>query len=187
MTVQDLSLHRLPPGFRGRSAVTVQLWWLVQGTLFAWSPQFMYGWRRWLLRLFGARIGQGVIVRPTARITYPWKLVIGDRSWVGDYTELYTLGDITIGSDAVVSQYAYLCTGSHDFRSPAFDIYAKPIVIEDEAWVAAGVFVHPGVTVGRGSVIAARSIVRRDTEPYGIYVGEPLRQVDTRAPGGKDA
>ncbi|MFN7127457.1 MAG: putative colanic acid biosynthesis acetyltransferase [Brevundimonas sp.] len=182
--VQDLARFRMPPGFRGRSTVFVQLWWLVQSTLFALSPQFLYGWRRWLLRLFGARIGKGVLIRPSVRITYPWKLVIGDHSWVGDFVELYTLGPIEIGRNAVVSQYCYLCTGSHDMTAATFDIYAEPITVEDEAWVAAGVFVHPGVTVARGSVVAAKSVVRHNTEPYGVYAGTPLTLIRRRATKG---
>lgn len=181
--VQDLARFKMPPGFRGRSVLVVQLWWLVQATLFACSPQFMFGWRRWLLRLFGANIGVGVLVRPSVRITYPWKLTIGDYSWVGDFAELYTLGPISIGSNAVVSQYCYLCTGSHDMASPAFDIFAEPILVEDEAWIAAGAFVHPGVTIARGSVIAAKSIVRHSTEPYGVYAGTPLAWIRSRVTG----
>ena len=95
--IQDLRGFRLPPGFRGRAAWFVQLWWLVQGTAFRWSPQVCYGWRRWLLRLFGASVGQGVLVRSTASITYPWKVSIGDWSWIGDEVVLYSLGAITIG------------------------------------------------------------------------------------------
>ena len=87
--------------------------------------------------------------------------------------ELYTLAPVTIGADVVISQRAYLCTGSHDHRSPTFDIWGKPIVVEDQAWVAADVFVHPGVTVGLGAVVAARSTLLRDAEPYGLYVGNP--------------
>jgi putative colanic acid biosynthesis acetyltransferase WcaF len=178
--VQDLQAFSLPQDFRGRSAVMVQLWWIVQATLFRMSPQFMYGWRRFLLRLFGAQVGQGVLIRGTVRITYPWKLSVGDFSWVGDFAELYTLGNIDIGRNAVVSQYAYICTGSHDFRSVAFDIYQRPIRIEDEAWIAAGAFVHPGVTVAHGSVIAARSVVTADTEPLSIYSGSPAVKVGVR-------
>jgi len=180
--VQDLSRFRLPQGFRGRSAVYVQLWWIVQDTLFRLSPQFMYGWRRMLLRAFGAKIGRGVLVRPSVRVTFPWKVTIGERSWIGDYAELYSLGPIAIGRDAVVSQYAYLCTGSHDLRSPSFDIYAKPIAVEDEAWVCAGAFVHPGCTVARGSVVGARSVLHGDTEPYSIYAGAPATRSGTRTP-----
>jgi putative colanic acid biosynthesis acetyltransferase WcaF len=178
--VQDLRAFSLPQDFRGRSALVVQLWWIVQATLFRSSPQFMYGWRRFLLRLFGARIGQGVLIRGTVRITYPWKLAVGDHSWVGDFAELYNLGNIEIGRNAVVSQYAYVCTGSHDFRSVTFDIYQRPIRIEDEVWIAAGAFVHPGVTVARGSVIAARSVVTADTEPFSIYSGSPAMKIGAR-------
>lgn len=178
--VQNLASFRIPPGFRGRSALVVQLWWLVQATLFACSPQFMYGWRNGLLRLFGATIGAGVLIRPSVRITYPWKLTIGDHSWVGDFAELYTLGPIHIGRNAVVSQYCYLCTGSHDMTVPAFDIFAEAITVEDEAWIAAGAFVHPGMTIARGSVVAARSVVRHSTEPHGVYAGEPLRWIRDR-------
>jgi len=178
--IQDLSKFKSPPGFRGRSALVVQLWWVVQATLFACSPQFMFGWRNWLLRIFGATIGSGVLIRPTVRVTYPWKLRIGDHSWVGDSVELYTLGTIHIGSNAVVSQHCYLCTGSHDLTVATFDILAKPIEVEDEAWIAAGAFVYPGVTISRGSVIAARSVVRHDTEPYGVYAGEPLQKIRDR-------
>jgi putative colanic acid biosynthesis acetyltransferase WcaF len=184
--IQDLRRFSQPAGFRGRSAFTVQLWWIVQATLFRGSPQFMYGWRRFLLRLFGAKIGKRALVRGTVRITYPWKLTIGDYSWVGDFAELYNLGPIEIGAGAVVSQNAYLCTGSHDFRSPTFDIYQRPIRIEDEAWVAAGAFVHPGVTIGRGSVVGARSVVAKDTEPFAIYMGTPAAKVGTRAGSGSN-
>jgi len=180
--VQDLSKFRTPAGFRGRSAVIVQLWWIVQATVFRASPQFLYGWRRFLLRLFGAQIGEGVLVRPTARIVYPWKLTVGDQSWIGDFAEIYCLGPITIGRNAVVSQYAYLCTGSHDIRAIGFDIFAKPITVEDEAWVAAGAFIHPGVTIRRGSVVGARAVVMADTQPMGIYVGDPARKVSERLP-----
>lgn len=177
---QKLNQFRLPDGFRGRSPVVVQLWWLVQSTLFACSPQFMYSWRRFLLRAFGANIGEGVILRPTARVTNPWKLTIGDYSWVGDHAELYTLGEIIIGKNAVVSQRAYLCTGSHDYETHTFDIYAETIIVEDEAWVAADVFVAPGVTIGKGAVIGARSSVFVDMPAGMICAGYPAKPVRSR-------
>jgi putative colanic acid biosynthesis acetyltransferase WcaF len=173
--VQDLSLFRLERNFRGRSAIFVQLWWIVQSTLFGCSPQFMYGWRRALLRLFGAHIGAKVLIRPSVRVTYPWKLKIGDHSWIGDNVELYTLGAITIGNHAVVSQGSYLCTGTHDYRDPGFKIEARPIVVEDEAWVAAQVFVAPGVHVGRRAVIGARSLVLADIPDDAVAMGHPAQ------------
>jgi putative colanic acid biosynthesis acetyltransferase WcaF len=177
---QRLNEFRVPPGFRGRSAVYTQLWWIVQSTLFAMSPQVLFGWRRWLLRLFGARIGKGVLFRPTVRVTYPWKLKVGDYCHIGDDVVLYTLGEIEIGDCVVVSQRSYICTGSHDFTSPTFDIYAKKIVIESEAWVATDVFVAPGLRIGNGAVVGARSSVFSDVPPGVIYVGSPARYLGER-------
>lgn len=178
--VQKLSEFRLPEEFRGRSALVVIFWWLVRDTLFLCSPQPLYAWRRWLLRCFGAKIGANVQLRPTVRVTYPWKLTIDDNAWVGDFVELYSLGEIHIGADACVSQNSYLCTGSHDHRRRTFDIYAEPIVIEPQAWVAADVFVGPGVTVGRGAVVAARSTLMADAPPMQILAGNPARVIGPR-------
>jgi putative colanic acid biosynthesis acetyltransferase WcaF len=177
---QRMDQFRVPPGFRGRSAVYTQLWWIVQSTLFGISPQALYGWRRWLLRSFGAKIGKGVFLRPSVRVTYPWKLTVGDYCHIGDEVVLYTLGEIEIGDCAVVSQRSYICTGSHDYTSRTFDIYAKKIVIESEAWVASDVFVAPGVRIGCGAVVGARSSVFTDVHPGVIYVGSPARFVGER-------
>ncbi|MEH6499673.1 MAG: putative colanic acid biosynthesis acetyltransferase [Pseudoalteromonas distincta] len=178
--MQRLDLFQLPPAFRGRSGAWCQLWWLVQSCLFATSPQFMYGWRRFLLRIFGAKIGQGVIIRPSVRVTYPWKLIVGDHAWIGDHVELYTLGEITIGANAVVSQRSYLCTGSHDPASTTFRIYAEPISIEEGAWVATDVFIGPGVSVGRNALIGARSSLFSNADPAFVYVGSPARKTKPR-------
>ncbi len=170
----------MPAGFRGRSKAFVQLWWLVQSTFFAMSPQIMYAWRAFLLRVFGARIGKRPIIRSSVRTTYPWKLTIGDHCHIGDEVELYTLGEIKIGNCAVVSQRSYLCTGSHDYTSPSFDLLEKGIVIESEAWIATDVFVGPGVTIGRGAVVGARSSVFHDIPPAAIAVGTPAKVVGER-------
>jgi putative colanic acid biosynthesis acetyltransferase WcaF len=160
---------------RGRSGAIVLLWWFVQGTLFRYSPHPLYGWRRFLLRLFGARIGKGVLVRATARFTYPWKVAIGDHSWVGDYAEFYSLDRIAVGSHCVISQYAYLCTGTHDMTDERFGLVTSPIRIGDGAWIASGAFVYPGVTVGEMGVAAARSTVTRDIPPCEVHAGTPAR------------
>jgi putative colanic acid biosynthesis acetyltransferase WcaF len=173
--VQNLARFRLPENFRGRSALAVQFWWFLQATLFRCSPQLLYGFRRWLLRMFGARIGQGVLIRPSAKFVYPWKVSIGDYSWIGDDVVIYSFADITIGKNAVVSQKSYLCAGTHDYKSENFDIYASPIVIEDEVWIAADVFIAPGVTVGKGSVVGSRSSVFGNLPAMMVCVGSPAR------------
>ena len=156
---QDLSLFRTPADFRGRSGLTVLLWQTVQQTLFAWSPQPAYGWRRWLLRLFGAQVGKGVLVRPTTRVTYPWKVKLGNYCWIGDHAEIYSLGAITIGDNAVISQRSYICAATHDYKDITFPLVANPVVIEREAWIATDCFIAPGVTIGAGTIVAARSTV----------------------------
>jgi putative colanic acid biosynthesis acetyltransferase WcaF len=181
---QNLASFELPPNFRGKSAWFVQIWWIVQSTLFACSPQFLYPWRRFLLRIFGAKVGHGAIIRPTVKITYPWKLHIGNNAWIGDDVVLYTLENITIGDDAVVSQRSYLCTGSHDESRPSFDIFAKPIVIESSAWVAMDVFVAPGVTIGCAAIVGSRSSVFRDIPPRTVAFGTPARVVRRRLRAG---
>lgn len=178
--MQQLSSFCLPKGFRGKSAFVVQLWWLVQATLFAGSPQFMFGWRRWLLKLFGANIGQGVLVRPSVKTTYPWKVTIGDFAWIGDDVILYSLGEIEVGDNAVVSQRSYVCAAGHDYTKPDFPIFEKKVVIGAQAWLATDVFVAPGVTIGEGAVVGARSSVFQDLPPMMVCVGSPAKPIKTR-------
>ena len=183
---QNLDQFRVPPGFRGRGAVVVVLWQVVQSTLFALSPQPFFAWRRFLLRLFGAKIGRRVLLRPTVRVTYPWKTEIGDFSWVGDHVELYSLDFISIGSHSVISQRSYLCTGSHDMADLAFSYITAPITVGDQVWIASDVFVAPGVKVGRGAVVGARSTVLKDVPPAVVAIGEPARGVRDRLASGGD-
>lgn len=177
---QDLSRFRIPNNFRGRSAMAVQLWWFVQATFFQWSPQFAYGFRRWILRCFGAKVGNGVIIRPSATITYPWKVSIGNYAWIGDDVVLYCLGEIIIGDNAVVSQRSYICTGDHDYTQPDFPIRSRKIIIGSQAWLAADVFVAPGVCIGEGAVIGARSSVFSDMPAGWICMGYPCKAVKIR-------
>ncbi len=178
--MQELRGFSVPKNFRGGHPVKVQLWWAVQKTLFAWSPQILYRWRAFLLRLFGAKIGKGVVIRPSVKITYPWKLTLGDYVWVGDDAVLYTLGEITVGANSVVSQKSYLCTGSHDYQSAHFDIYARPIVIGEKCWLATDVFVAPGVTIGDGAVVGARSSVFSALPGNVICRGNPAKVIRAR-------
>ena len=176
----NLDTFKLPKNFRGRGVLIVQLWWFVQSTLFALSPQICYRWRVYLLRLFGAKIGKKVIIRPNVKITYPWKLSVGDFSWIGDNVELYTLGEIRIGSNSIISQRSYLCTGSHDYNSTSFDIFAKPIIIGDSCWIATDVFIAPGVQIDDGCIIGARSSVFKNLPAYSICRGDPALKIRSR-------
>lgn len=181
MAFQDLSKYKTPQDFRGRSKITVQLWWIVQSILFKLSPQFCYGWRRFLLRSFGAQIGKNVLLRPSVSVTYPWKLKIGDYSWIGDEVVLYTLGEIEIGEHSVISQRSYLCTGSHDYQSESFTIYSKKITIGNKCWLATDVYVAPDITIGNGTVVGARSSVFKNLPENSICVGSPAKPYKNRS------
>jgi putative colanic acid biosynthesis acetyltransferase WcaF len=178
--MQKLDKFKFPNNFRGRSGLVVQLWWMIDFFFFKLSPQIMYGWRRFLLRLFGAKIGKGVIIRPSATVTYPWKVSIGDHSWIGDDVVLYSLGEIEIGSNAVISQKSYLCAGSHDYDKEDFPIWGKKITIEDECWLATDVYVAPGITIGKGTVVGARSSVFKDLPAGKVCVGSPAKPIKDR-------
>jgi putative colanic acid biosynthesis acetyltransferase WcaF len=178
----NLSLFKVPAGFRGRPGWYVQLWWVVQALLFRTSPQIAYGWRRMLLRCFGAQVGVGAIIRPTVQVTYPWKVTIGDHAWIGDDVTLYSLGPIDIGAHSVVSQKSYICAGDHDYETVDFAIRGRPVRIGTQVWIASDVFVAPGVTIEDGVVVGARSTVVRSLEKGFVYVGNPARAVKPRNP-----
>ncbi len=124
---------------------------------------------------------KNVLLRPSIKVTYPWKVSIGDYSWIGDDVVLYSLGEIEIGSNTVISQKSYICTGSHDYTKRDFPIYAKKVTIENECWLATDVYVSPGVTIKEGTVVGARSTVLNDLDSYSIYVGSPAKFLKKRA------
>lgn len=154
--------------------------WAACGPLFRWSPRLCWGWRRWLLRLFGARVGAHVHIHPSACVFIPWNLEIGDWSSVGFDVLIYNLGPTRIGSRATVSQRAHLCGGTHDFRDDAMPLIKSPITIGDDAWICADAFVGPGVTVGARAVIGARSVLVKDVAEGVIVAGNPARPVGQR-------
>lgn len=178
--MQKLNKFKLPNRFRGKSGLVVQIWRFTDFFFFKLSPQIMYGWRRFLLRLFGANIGKGVIIRPNVTITYPWKVSIGDYSWIGDNVELYSLGEIEIGSNVVISQKSYLCAGSHDYQKQDFPIWSKKITIKDECWLATDVYIAPGITIEKGTVVGARSSVFKDLPSSKICMGSPAKVIKDR-------
>jgi putative colanic acid biosynthesis acetyltransferase WcaF len=177
---QDLTQFESRDGARGRPSWYVQLWWIFDAVFVRPTPQFLYRWRRAALRLFGAQIGEGVLIRPGVRVTYPWKLVVGDHCWIGDNVSLYTIAEITLGDHTVVSQEAYLCAGTHDARDITFPVLQGPIIIESECWIAARAFIGPGVRVGRGAVVGACSVVHSDVAPATIVAGFPARAIQKR-------
>jgi putative colanic acid biosynthesis acetyltransferase WcaF len=164
---------------RGRSML-VEAMWLILSAAFvtSWIPGSAH--RCLLLRAFGARIGKRVSIKPGVRIKFPWRLEIGDDSWLGEDVWIDNLAPVQIGSNCCISQGAYICTGSHDWSSPAFDLIIKPVRIENCAWVAAQSAVSGGVTVGEGAVLSLRSLATSDLAPWGVYCGVPAEFVKER-------
>lgn len=163
-----------------RDKIRRALWMIVGGSLFRFSFHNMYGWRNFLLRFFGAKLGQRVRVRPTARIEVPWQVELGDDVVIGDFATLYSLGPIKIGAGTVVSQHCYLCAGTHDHNSRTFMLLRLPITVGQDCWLAADVFVGPDVVIGDRSVVGARSSVFKNVPSDVVVVGTPARFLKAR-------
>lgn len=158
------------------------LWLLVQSTLFRWSPRPCHRLRAWLLRAFGATIPEvgAVVVFPTVRVTFPWRLSLAPRSMLGPFVNVYNLADVRLGYGANVSQNCHLCAGTHDFNLWSMPLVTAPIEIGANVWIGADVFVGPGVKIGELAVIGARAVVVKDQPARMICVGNPCRPLKPR-------
>lgn len=155
-------------------------WNLAWLLLAAWTPPPLHAWRRFLLRSFGAKIGDGARIYGSARIWYPPNLTMGKGACLGWKSFVYSQAPITIGDYAVISQFAHLVAGSHDIRDPDFALITAPITIGEFAWVAARAFVGPGVRIGEGAVLGGAGVTFRDLQPWTVNVGNPATVVGTR-------
>jgi putative colanic acid biosynthesis acetyltransferase WcaF len=164
----------------GRGIVVRTVWLLVNALVFLNPALPFYGLKRRILRAFGATIGDGVIIKPSVNIKYPWFLTIGEHSWIGERAWLDCTSPLTIGKHAVISQGVYLCCGTHDWEDPGMGSMQTPIVVEDGAWVAAFARVAGGVTIGQEAMVAMGAVVFTDCEPRGTYRGNPAQRVGRR-------
>lgn len=156
-----------------------QIWNLCR-PLFLFSPRPFFRWRRFLLRLFGARIGKEVHIYNTAIIFMPWNLEIGDWSSIGEYVFIYNLGKITIGEKTTLSHRSHLCAGTHDYTQSTLPLLKPPITIENNVWVCADAFIGPGVIIHEGAVIGARTVVLDDVQSWIVVAGNPAKPVKKR-------
>jgi putative colanic acid biosynthesis acetyltransferase WcaF len=173
-----------PSSLSRRNQAARAIWSVVWILLFRPSPRFLYGWRRFLLRLFGARLGRGAVIHASARIFAPWNLVMGEHACLSHLVDCYCVDQISIGAYATVSQYSFLCSASHDHRQFAMPLITKPIEIGAHAWIAADVFVAPGVVVGEGAMVQARSTVMDDVPAWTIVAGHPATKIRDRVMTG---
>ena len=174
----DLSQYRDSKGWKYLAMRA--LWTCVQLPFFPKMPRRLSGLRIVLLRVFGARIGKGCFIAGGVRVWVPRNLSMGDYSVIGEGVQVYNLAAISIGSNAVVSQFTYLCTGTHDYTDPAFPLVWLPITIHSSAWVAANVFVVPGIEVGEGAVVGAGSVVTKAVPEWMVCAGNPCRPIKPR-------
>lgn len=166
---------------RNKNKLKRLMWEIVWAVVFRPTPRWcLNGWRVALLKAFGAKIAAGVKVQGSAEIWQPWKLTIGENSWIGGGVKLYSVDEIKIGANSVISEGAFICTASHDIKSEIFELKTKPITIGDSAWIAARAIVLPGVTIGEGAVAAAGAVVTKDVAPDSVVAGNPARVIGKR-------
>jgi putative colanic acid biosynthesis acetyltransferase WcaF len=168
-------------GFDSGRPFLVRALWVVVEALILLNPVITsYGLKRWILRRFGAQVGKNVIIKPNVHVKYPWRLRVGDNSWIGERAWMDNFVDVRIGANVCISQGAYLCTGNHDWSDPGMGRFVMPVAIEDGAWVGAFARVAPGVTVGREAVLGLGAVLVEDAEASGIYAGNPAVKVRER-------
>ena len=165
------------PSFSWQNRIARLAWNWVWLLFFRPSPRLCHAWRSGLLRLFGAQIGRGCHIYPKANIWAPWNLICGDGACLADHVTVYSQATITLGRRSIISQGTHLCTGTHNYESPRFELVAWPIEIGPEAWVCAESFVGPGVTIGEGAVIGARSVVMKSMPGWMVCAGHPCRPI----------
>ncbi|BBD69163.1 transferase hexapeptide repeat containing protein [Nostoc commune NIES-4072] len=156
------------------------LWYFVGSPLVEsyWLP--LSAFKIWILRIFGAKIGQGVRIKPGVRVKFPWRLNIGDFVWIGEDAWIDNVAPVTIQSHVCLSQGVYLCTGNHDWNHPDFKLISAPIHIQESSWIAARSVIGPGVTVGRGAVLTLGGVTGKSLEPMTIYAGNPAQPIKQR-------
>jgi putative colanic acid biosynthesis acetyltransferase WcaF len=174
-----LDLYGVRDFQRGRPAWVEALWLVAQSVLVA-SALPGSRWRTLVLRCFGARIGRGVVLRPRLRVKFPWRLEIGNGSWIGEGVWIDNLAPVRIAGQCCISQGVYFCTGNHDWSSTGFDLVTSGIEVQDQAWLAARSTVGPGVRVGQGAVLGLGSTATRDLAAWQIHSGCPALPVKTR-------
>ncbi len=169
-----------------RSETALRALWMAGQWLFRFSPRPCFGWRSWLLRRFGARVGHHVHIYNSATIYFPWNLCVEEWSSIGEGALIYNLGPVTIGKSVTISHRAHLCAGTHDYRKPDMPLLKVPIEIQDQAWICADAFVGPGVVIGEGAVVGARAVVMHDVESWTVVAGNPAQFIKKRVLNGSN-
>lgn len=164
----------------GASRLKRTCWYFVNVLFFINPLNPSSGFKRFLLKVFGAKIGKGVVLKPAINIKYPWKLTVGDYSWIGEKVWIDNLAPVTIGKNVCLSQGAMLLTGNHDYTKISFDLVIAGIVLEDGVWIGAQALICPGVSAESHAVLAAKSVATKTLTAYTIHQGNPATPVRER-------
>jgi putative colanic acid biosynthesis acetyltransferase WcaF len=164
----------------GASKLKQILWYFTNALFFKNAWNLSSGLKVMLLKLFGAKIGKGVVIKPSVNIKYPWKLTIGDYSWLGENVWIDNLSDVNIGKNVCISQGALLLCGNHDYKKVSFDLITLPIILEDGVWIGAKAIVCGGVICKTHSVLSVNSVASKELDAYRIYRGNPSEKIKTR-------
>ena len=180
-----VDLSRFVKSYQHTRGVTIRLIWIVVSrvfflTRFPW-PSTM---KSVILRLFGANVGEGLVIKPNVNIKYPWNLSAGDHTWIGESVWIDSLGKVQLGKNVCLSQGCMIETGNHDWQDPAFGLIVEDVFVEDGAWVGAKSVLLPGARLASHCVLAAGGVLGGATEPFAIYRGNPALKVGVRRLGG---
>lgn len=176
----DLSKYNNSNYYPGAGSLKRLIWYYINAFIFcSWLiPSSRI--KIFLLKVFGAKLGVGIVIKPRVNIKYPWNLEIGNHVWIGEGCWVDSLAKVTIGSNVCISQDAYLLTGNHNYKDPAFELITQEIVIDDGVWVGAKSVVCPGSVMKKKSILAVGSVLSGNTEVSGIYQGNPAKLVRQR-------
>ena len=180
MDDKNIWLNKSASPYKLSEKIRMQIWWIVERIFFRLSFQKLRGWRNFLLRLFGAKIGSGVGIHPKARIWLPWNLEIGNNTGIGFDVLIYNLGKVVIGNYSTISQRTHINTGSHDINDPDFKLITKPVNIGSGVFIGTETYISPGVTIGDMAVVGARSVVTKDLPANMICYGHPCIPIKER-------
>lgn len=178
MKKTDLSKYKI--SWKDEKVFKRILWYFINVLFFLNPLNPIVSLKKFLLQLFGAKIGRGVMIKPGVNIKYPWSLEIGNYVWIGENVWIDNLGKVKIGDNACISQGAMILTGSHDYKKSTFDLIVRGTTLEDGVWIGAKAIVCPGIHCGSHSFLTAGSVVTKDMEPFMIYQGNPAMPIKKR-------
>nr|WP_294943211.1 WcaF family extracellular polysaccharide biosynthesis acetyltransferase [uncultured Mucilaginibacter sp.] len=180
MQQTNLAVYNNHPYHPGGNAFKRLLWYYVNAIIFKSNLFPLSGLKTSLLKLFGARIGSGIVIKPAVNIKSPWFLTIGNHTWIGEQVWIDNLVLVNIGSNVCISQGAILQTGSHNYKKTTFDLITGSIILENGAWIGCGAIINQGITVGSHAVLTSGSVATKNLEPYFIYQGNPAAKLRAR-------